>query len=105
MSLTDFDATHVGFVVVTLLIFATFAKKSVIFVREGQVVIIFRLARYQRTIVSGVAFLIPLIDVSRKVNIARDVPGWRTMSPQQRISAAQSLVLLGRVDPEFKISR
>jgi hypothetical protein len=88
---------------VLLLPLLILASKSIVIIAQDQLGIVVRLGRYHATLSPGFHLRIPLIDSVKKVDHTSDIPRWNALSPNQRVSAAQSLVLLGKVDLNFKL--
>ena len=93
------------FLLVPLVIFLfvlVLVLRSVVIIAQDQLGIVLRLGRYQATLSPGFHLRIPMIDIVKKVDHNSDIPRWNALSPNQRVAAAQSLVLLGTVDLNFK---
>jgi hypothetical protein len=78
-------------------------SKSFVIIGQDQLGIMLRLGLYRATLLPGFHLRIPLIDIVRKVDSNSNIPRWEFLSPNQRVSAAQSFVLLGKVDLNFKL--
>lgn len=101
------DSSSLPFIplLVLVVVIATIVKSSVIYVRKNQCAVILRLGRYHSTAMQGVHLIVPFIDHAIKVDYERDIPHWRTLSERERIGAAQSLAILGKIEKDFSISR
>lgn len=89
--------------IVILVALLIIVSKALIRITPNQLGIARRFGRYHATLSPGIHLRIPLIDTVDKVDGTSGIARWDSLSPNQRISAAQSLVLLGEVDLDFKL--
>ena len=91
------------FAVAIFLLVLLLVSKSIVIIGRDQLGIMLRLGAYHATLLPGFHLRIPFFDLVRKVDRNSNIPRWDSLSPNQRISAAQSSVLLGKVDLNFKL--
>ncbi|MCX5774654.1 MAG: SPFH/Band 7/PHB domain protein [Fusobacteria bacterium] len=58
---------YIVILVIIIIVIAVFMKKGIFIVKQAEVIIIERLGRYEKTLLSGLNFIIPFIDSPRKI--------------------------------------
>ncbi|MCB0331060.1 MAG: Hsp70 family protein [Bdellovibrionales bacterium] len=86
--MSEITPTTVVLVVVALV----FLFNAIVILPESHAGAVFRLGRFLRVVKSGVNFRIPFIDLVKKVDLNKEIPEWKRLSPKAFDSAVETVV-------------
>ena len=93
------------FVFVLLVFVVMLIVRAVVIIPENHRGVVVRLGRHLKTLVPGLHFRIPFIDLVTRVDLDANLPGWPGLSDRELAGAVESLVMLGTLAPRGPLGK